>query len=714
MLSRRMKTVSTIQRRIADRLLAEGAISAQAHATALNFASLHGGRVEDILVEMELVGEADLLKAIATLYNTRFVSTQKLYSAQIEARILQMVPRKLVELHTVFPVIFDGEAQVLTVATADPDNLIAFHEVKLASSVRDVRPIVARPAAVRAAIARVYHNDPQQFAQLIRAVPGQLDLAAAALPGPAGMPNFDISRSPHGVNPNLPRPGPPPIEARAQTPARESVLPPMPQKGLTGPHLAAYTGTAEPPPRAQPAPASVPPPRAERAPTKERTVAQPPPTPPTLSRDYLETVNVLVSLLDNARPDLRGHCAGVSRLSQKVCDRIGLSPDQSRAIALASLIHDLGKAGTYHLTALNVAEYDGHRTAAQKVFSVPENVLSSVSLPPETKAAVGAMYERFDGKGLPGSLSGKDIPIGARVLAVTDAYADLTQNPRNPARKILPPPEACAVLAKHKGTIFDPTIVELLTHIVTGDDIRMKLLADRQTILIVDPDPEETTVLELRLIEQGFEVKVARSMQQAVHELTTKEIAGVVSEIDLDVPDDGIALRGKAISEPWGRDVFWVVHTKKSDRQLTQIVFDLGVDDFISKATGADVLVAKLKQILERRKAKPSTAAKGVSGSLAEMSLPDMVQILFHGRKTCALRIQSKKGNGEIFFDSGQLVDARFGATRGEDAVYQMLSLREGDFQIDPNAGAPAQRTINVSPEALLLEGMRRVDEGIV
>ena len=47
------------------------------------------------------------------------------------------------------------------------------------------------------------------------------------------------------------------------------------------------------------------------------------------------------------------------------------------------------------------------------------------------------MYERFDGKGFPLGLAGKDIPLGARILAVADAYADLTQNPRNPARRML-------------------------------------------------------------------------------------------------------------------------------------------------------------------------------------------------------------------------------------------------------------------------------------
>ncbi len=247
---------------------------------------------------------------------------------------------------------------------------------------------------------------------------------------------------------------------------------------------------------------------------------------------------------------------------------------------------------------------------------------------------------------------------------------------------------------------------------MTGDDLRNRLLADRQNLLLVDPDPEETTVLELRLIEQGFEVRIARSLQQAMHELEAREFAGVVSEVDLDIPDDGLALRGKAMSEPWGRDLVWVVLTKKSDRQLAQIVFDLGVEDFISKSTSADVVVAKLKQLIDKKK-KTSASASGVSGSLAEMALPDVVQILFHGRKTCALRVQTKKGNGEIFFTEGQIVDARLASLRGEDAFYQMLVVKEGDFQIDPN-GQATQRTINGSPEALLLEGMRRSDEGLV
>jgi hypothetical protein len=135
------------------------------------------------------------------------------------------------------------------------------------------------------------------------------------------------------------------------------------------------------------------------------------------------------------------------------------------------------------------------------------------------------------------------------------------------------------------------------------------------------------------------------------------------------------------------------------------------VDDFVSKPTSADIFAAKLRQLIERRAARGGGG--GVSGSLAEMSIPDMVQVLWHGRKTCALRIQARSGTGEIFFSEGQIVDARWEQTHGEDAFYRMIALHEGDFRLEPGTEATGVRTINVSPEALLLEGMRRMDEGM-
>ena len=103
-------------------------------------------------------------------------------------------------------------------------------------------------------------------------------------------------------------------------------------------------------------------------------------------------------------------------------------------------------------------------------------------------------------------------------------------------------------------------------------------------------------------------------------------------------------------------------------------------------------------------------APRGVGGSLTEMGLPDIVQVLWHGRKTGSLKIRSGTEQGEIHFVEGNVYNAMWGKLRGEEAFYAMLTLTEGDFSMDPGFKAP-QQLVQASPEALLLEGMRRLDE---
>lgn len=740
-----------LNQRIADRLLAAGQIDREQHARAIDYASRRKMRIEEALIELDIINEPDLLKFVATVHSTRFVSTEKLSKAVIDPRMIARVPAKVAELYGVFPVLYDDKSGALSVVTADPDNDAALHEVKLAANVRDVRALAARPAAVRAAVALHYRGDRNAFAALLRptgfndmlggdpferrntrtegrttssgdrissvGVPPPRPVPAPAASQPRATPvPFPAQgmqsppQPPQQPAPVMPAPGMAPVGAQPMM-----GMPAMAQPGIapgamgaapvavTAMGLQPMMGAAQ-----LPAPAALP-----SSHVKSPSI---PPSSPTLpaaaSNEFIETLNVLVSLLENSRQDLRGHSSTVARITRKTCERIGLSPLQISAFVAAAYLHDLGKMGAYHLTALNVAEYEGHRVAAIKAAELPVQLMESVGLLPETSAAISAMYERYDGQGFPNGQSGKDIPLGARILAVADTYADLTQNPRNPYRKILRPFEACDVLLQYRGKVFDPNIVDLFRQAMTGEDMRAKLLSDRHEALVVDPDPEETTVLELRLIEQGFEVRIARTAAQARKLLEGSEISVVVSEIDVDKPDAGLALRESAVKEGFARDATWVMLTRKTDRQTAQRAFDLGVDDFVIKPVSTDIFAAKLRQLIERRSAK--AAPRGVAGSLAEMSLPDMVQILWHGRKTCALRIQASSLSGEIDFADGQVVDARWDTLRGEDAFYKMLSLREGDFRLDPAFTPGPGRSITASPEALLLEGMRRLDEASV
>lgn len=718
----------------ADLLLQARVLSRQQHDRVVAVVQQTQERAEEVLLDSEMLGEADLLKALSGVYRTHFVSTEKLARADIPRATVQMIPRRVAETLGVFPVLFDRNTGVLSVVTPDPDNPALLREVKLVSGARDVKAFVARPAAVAAAIRKHHAGDARAFERLERANVTYNFGQVLADDGRVTAAAKDSSRRPDDALGSIkeialgPRSAAPPADEPRRAPSSVDEPPSGGARSARGDRdgdgRASKRGgqpalSAPPPPPSAPAVLEPPPPPARHASaaTSEpiaRAGTMPPSSHGTsvLQNDTtVELLTVMVSLLENQRQELRGHSSQVARLLRRVAERMNLDRAETYAVIVAGHIHDLGKMGQFHLTALNCSEYEGHRVAAQKAYDTPLRLLEAVRLPASIKNAVFHMYERFDGRGFPDKLVGKEIPLGARLLSVADTYADLTQNPRNPFRKVLGPNEAMNVLAQHKGTIFDPSILDLFKALVLGEDMKAKLLANRYRALIVDADPEASTILELRMVEQGFDVRTARSIEAARKLLATEgnEFDLVVCEAEM--PDsDGLVFLAEARKERWGRDMPWVVHTHKQSRSDAQRAFDLGAMDFVAKPVQADVLVAKLKAMLDQWSTGKSS--KGVSGSLREMGLPDIVQVLFHGRKTGKLAIRSSGKAGEIHFLEGNIANALLGDLAGTDAFYAMLKFQEGDFALDPSF-APPKRLIQEPAEALLLEGMRRMDEGL-
>lgn len=700
---------------------------------------LSSERSEDVIIDGDFLSEADLLKALAGIYRAHFVSTAKLSKADVPKATVQMIPRRVAEALGVFPVLFDQGTNVLSVVTPDPDDLDMLREVKLVSGAREVRAFVARPAAVAAAIRKHHAGDPRAFSRFELA---SFEFGQQVLPDGSlrttedtfrrstldGDALFDRSSpvptvrrsSPEGDDLGLSRAR---SSAPGVPPAAPSGPPPLPKRpSLKRAPSELPVLSLPPPPPSEPAralasalplvTADLPPPQ-EPSSLTSRMPAEAPPTSNAFQNDTtVELLTVMVSLLESARQELRGHSSQVARLLRRVAERMHLDAASTYGVIVAGHIHDIGKMGQFHLTALNCSEYEGHRAAAMKAYDTPLRLLEAVRLPSMIKNTVFHMYERFDGKGFPDKLVGREIPLGARLLAVADTYADLTQNPRNPFRKVLGPAEAMDVLTKHKGTIFDPGILDLFKALVLGEDMKAKLLANRHRALIVDPDPEESTVLELRMVEQGFDVKTARSADAARRLVGTEGVEFDLVVCELDLPDsDGLTLLSEA-RKGWGKDVAWIVHTQRQGRAEAQRAFDLGAMDFVAKPVQADVLVAKIKAMLEQRAQAGKGGAKGVSGSLREMGLPDIVQVLFHGRKTGNLKIKSAGMNGEIHFLEGAIANATLGDLTGADAFYAMVRFMDGEFSLDPSF-TPPERLVPESAEALLLEGMRRMDEGI-
>ncbi|HLN96978.1 MAG TPA: DUF4388 domain-containing protein [Pyrinomonadaceae bacterium] len=102
-----------------------------------------------------------------------------------------------------------------------------------------------------------------------------------------------------------------------------------------------------------------------------------------------------------------------------------------------------------------------------------------------------------------------------------------------------------------------------------------------------------------------------------------------------------------------------------------------------------------------------------LTGHLSDLSLSELIEFFCNQRKTGQLKVLYPQGPGYFYLQSGSVVDARIGVLRGIDAVYYALTLPNAQFEFG-GASESGERTINQPWTQVVLEGLRRLDEGIV
>src|SRR5882724_7189366 len=102
-----------------------------------------------------------------------------------------------------------------------------------------------------------------------------------------------------------------------------------------------------------------------------------------------------------------------------------------------------------------------------------------------------------------------------------------------------------------------------------------------------------------------------------------------------------------------------------------------------------------------------------LTGHLSDLSLSELIEFFCNQRKVGLLCVHYPKGSGYFFLQNGSVVDAKIGVLRGIDAVYYALTLPNAAFEFKA-AAEPPERTINQPWTQVVLEGLRRLDEGIV
>jgi putative nucleotidyltransferase with HDIG domain len=153
-----------------------------------------------------------------------------------------------------------------------------------------------------------------------------------------------------------------------------------------------------------------------------------------------------------------GHGQRVSALAAAVAEQMGLRHEQIRLVEKAAILHDIGKIGiaedvlskTGTLTEQEWAQMRRHAELGYEVF----NKIDSLS---DIADIVHSHHERFDGQGYPRRIKGEEIPLGARIFAVVDAYVAMTSS--RPYRKKLSHDMAVQEIVRNSLTQFDPQVV---------------------------------------------------------------------------------------------------------------------------------------------------------------------------------------------------------------------------------------------------------------
>jgi two-component system, cell cycle response regulator len=171
---------------------------------------------------------------------------------------------------------------------------------------------------------------------------------------------------------------------------------------------------------------------------------------------------VLLRILREREPAMHAHLVGVAELALAVGRELGMAAEQLDELARAAELHDVGKIAIPEEILRKPGPLDDDEWAFVRSHTViGERILSAAPALRPVARIVRSTHERWDGGGYPDGLSGDQIPLGARVVAVCDAYEAMVSD--RPYRAALSPEQAVEELREHAGTQFDPDVVEIFT-----------------------------------------------------------------------------------------------------------------------------------------------------------------------------------------------------------------------------------------------------------
>lgn len=177
----------------------------------------------------------------------------------------------------------------------------------------------------------------------------------------------------------------------------------------------------------------------------------------------LETIKRLAIAVEERDPETGGHIGRIGNFAAMIAERLGMDPDRVGLIRVSSTMHDVGKVGIADDILLKPGKLsDEERAVMQTHTSIGHHILAGSGADLLDLAASIALthHEHVDGGGYPAGLSGEDIPVEGRIVAVADVFDALTSD--RVYRKAFSVGRAIEIMEEGRGSQFDPKILDVL------------------------------------------------------------------------------------------------------------------------------------------------------------------------------------------------------------------------------------------------------------
>lgn len=180
---------------------------------------------------------------------------------------------------------------------------------------------------------------------------------------------------------------------------------------------------------------------------------------------HRESLYLLLRVIDEHSPGVLEDLNRVAHFATATAESLGLSEYELERVELAARLHDVGKLAIPEAILTKPGPLDGKQWKIMRTHAeIGERILAAAPSLAHVAELVRSHHERYDGFGYPDRLSGEDIPLGARIIAVCTAFVAMMKH--RPFSDAVTVTEALAEVARNSGSQFDPRVADVFCELL--------------------------------------------------------------------------------------------------------------------------------------------------------------------------------------------------------------------------------------------------------